>query len=73
MPISLQPALLRFLDNWTVRPIGSSKGQKVDVQLITATNCDLEEAISEKRFRRDLLTASMASKSSASASRTFRF
>jgi transcriptional regulator with PAS, ATPase and Fis domain len=55
MPISLQPALLRFLDNWTVRPIGSSKEQKVDVQLITATNCDLQEAIAEKRFRRDLL------------------
>jgi transcriptional regulator of acetoin/glycerol metabolism len=55
MPISLQPALLRFLDNWTVRPIGSSKEQKVDVQLITATNCDLEEAITERRFRRDLL------------------
>jgi sigma-54 dependent transcriptional regulator, acetoin dehydrogenase operon transcriptional activator AcoR len=55
MPISLQPALLRFLDNWTVRPIGSSKEQKVDVQLITATNTDLEQAITERRFRRDLL------------------
>ncbi len=55
MPISLQPALLRFLDNWTVRPIGSSREQKVDVQLITATNCDLELAVHERRFRRDLL------------------
>lgn len=55
MPTSLQPALLRFLDNWTVRPIGSSKEQKVDVQLITATNCDLDQAIAERRFRRDLL------------------
>jgi len=55
MPISLQPALLRFLDNWTVRPIGSHKEQKVDVQLITATNCDLDQAITERRFRRDLL------------------
>jgi transcriptional regulator of acetoin/glycerol metabolism len=55
MPVSLQPALLRFLDNWTVRPIGSTKEQRVDVQLITATNCDLEEAIAERRFRRDLL------------------
>jgi len=55
MPISLQPALLRFLDNWTVRPIGSQKEQRVDVQLITATNCDLEQAVNERRFRRDLL------------------
>jgi transcriptional regulator of acetoin/glycerol metabolism len=55
MPISLQAALLRFLDNWTVRPIGSSKEQKVDIQLITATNCDLEQAVADRRFRRDLL------------------
>jgi transcriptional regulator with GAF, ATPase, and Fis domain len=55
MPISLRPALLRFLDTWTVRPIGSNKEQKVEVQLITATNCALEDAIAEKRFGRDLL------------------
>jgi transcriptional regulator with PAS, ATPase and Fis domain len=55
LPLSLQPVLLRFLDNWTIRPIGSNKEQKVDVQLVAATNCDLEQAIVEKRFRRDLL------------------
>jgi transcriptional regulator of acetoin/glycerol metabolism len=55
MPMNLQPALLRLLDNWTVRPIGSSREMKVDVQLITATNCDMEEAVADKRFRRDLL------------------
>jgi transcriptional regulator of acetoin/glycerol metabolism len=55
MPMSLQPSLLRFLDHWTVRPIGAGREQKVDVQLITATNCDLEEAVAQKRFRRDLL------------------
>jgi transcriptional regulator of acetoin/glycerol metabolism len=55
MPISLQPALLRFLDSWTFRPIGSKKEHKVNVQLITATNTDLEEAIAERKFRRDLL------------------
>jgi transcriptional regulator of acetoin/glycerol metabolism len=55
MPTSLQPALLRFLDNWTVRPIGSHKEFEVNVQLITATNCNLEEAVAERRFRRDLL------------------
>lgn len=55
MPLNLQPALLRFLDSWTVRPIGSKKELKVDVQLVTATNCDLEQAVAERRFRRDLL------------------
>ncbi len=55
LPLSLQPTLLRFLDNWTIRPIGSNKELNVDVQLIAATNCDLEQAVAEKRFRRDLL------------------
>ena len=55
MPLNLQPTLLRFLDNWTIRPIGSNKEVRFDIQLITATNCDLEEAIAEKRFRCDLL------------------
>jgi transcriptional regulator of acetoin/glycerol metabolism len=55
MPMNLQPTLLRFLDDWIVRAIGSNKEVKVDIQLIAATNCDLEEAIAEKRFRRDLL------------------
>lgn len=55
MPISLQPAILRFLDTWTVRPIGSVKERKVDIQLVTATNCDLEQAIADRRFRQDLL------------------
>jgi sigma-54 dependent transcriptional regulator, acetoin dehydrogenase operon transcriptional activator AcoR len=55
MALNLQPALLRFLDSWTIRPIGSSREVKVNIQLITATNCDLEKAIAEKRFRSDLL------------------
>lgn len=55
MPMNLQPALLRFLDSYTVRPIGSNREVKVDLQLVTATNCDLEHAISERKFRRDLL------------------
>lgn len=55
MALNLQPALLRFLDSWTIRPIGSSREVKVNIQLITATNCDLEKAVAEKRFRSDLL------------------
>ena len=55
MPMNLQPALLRFLDSWTVRPLGSNREVRVDVQLIASTNCELEAAIEEKRFRRDLL------------------
>jgi sigma-54 dependent transcriptional regulator, acetoin dehydrogenase operon transcriptional activator AcoR len=55
MPVSLQARLLRFLDQGTVRAIGSSTEEKVDVQLVAATNCIIEEAVKEKRFRSDLL------------------
>ena len=54
MPVTLQAVLLRFLDDWTVRPVGGAK-QLVDVLLVSATNADLGELISRGRFRSDLL------------------
>jgi sigma-54 dependent transcriptional regulator, acetoin dehydrogenase operon transcriptional activator AcoR len=54
MPVTLQAVLLRFLDDWTVRPVGGAKRQ-VDVLLISATNADLNESIVKGRFRPDLL------------------
>ena len=54
MPIMLQPVLLRFLDDWTARPIGGSN-HVVDILLVSATNAKLDRAISEGRFRPDLL------------------
>ncbi|WP_291179204.1 sigma-54-dependent Fis family transcriptional regulator [Hyphomicrobium sp.] len=54
MPLSLQSVLLRFLDDFTVRPIGG-KPNKVDLLLVSATNVDLHAAVREKRFRPDLL------------------
>ena len=54
MPISLQPVLLRFLDDWTARPIGGAS-QVMDILLISATNAKLDQAISVGRFRSDLL------------------
>jgi len=54
MPLSLQPALLRFYDQRTIRPVGGSAEKAVDVQIIAATHCDLEQAVSERRFREDL-------------------
>jgi transcriptional regulator of acetoin/glycerol metabolism len=55
MPKPMQATLLRLLDDWTVRPVGRATGQRVDVQLITATNRDIEDAVREGQFRRDLL------------------
>ncbi len=54
MPMALQAVLLRFLDDWTVRPVGGASRQ-VDVLLLSATNADLDEAIAKGRFRSDLL------------------
>jgi transcriptional regulator of acetoin/glycerol metabolism len=54
MPVALQAVLLRLLDDWTVRPIGGARA-KVDVFLVSATNATLDKAITEGRFRSDLL------------------
>ena len=54
MPVTLQAVLLRFLDDWTVRPIGGVK-RVVDVLLVSATNANLDDSILRGRFRSDLL------------------
>ncbi len=54
MPMALQAVLLRFLDDWTVRPVGGSP-KLVDVLLVSATNANLDECIARGRFRPDLL------------------
>ena len=53
MPVPLQPVLLRFLDDWTARPIGGTN-HVVDILLVSATNAKLDRAIAEGRFRSDL-------------------
>jgi sigma-54 dependent transcriptional regulator, acetoin dehydrogenase operon transcriptional activator AcoR len=54
MPFTLQSVLLRFLDDFTVRPIGGTPS-KVDVLIVSATNVDLGQAVASRRFRADLL------------------
>lgn len=54
MPFTLQSVLLRFLDDFTVRPIGGQP-RKVDVLLVSATNVDLGQAVTSRKFRPDLL------------------
>jgi transcriptional regulator with PAS, ATPase and Fis domain len=55
MPAGLQAVLLRLLDDWTVRPVGSHRQREVDVLLVAATNANLEERIEQGGFRADLL------------------
>jgi len=54
MSLSTQVKLLRFLQYGEVRRIGENRPIHVDVRLIAATNVDLEEAIENKLFRKDL-------------------
>jgi transcriptional regulator of acetoin/glycerol metabolism len=55
LPLPLQAALLRFLDDGLVRQVGGTASRKVDVQLLAATNADLRDAVAAHRFRADLL------------------
>jgi DNA-binding NtrC family response regulator len=54
IPLSLQPKLLRSLEERSVRPIGGTSEVAFDVRIIAATNRDIETAIEEGRFREDL-------------------
>jgi transcriptional regulator of acetoin/glycerol metabolism len=55
LPLHLQAALLRFFDDGVVRPVGGTAARHVDVQLLAATNADLEEDVAARRFRADLM------------------
>jgi transcriptional regulator with PAS, ATPase and Fis domain len=54
MPVNLQAKLLRVIETREIRPLGSNKTDRVDVRLIAATNRQLEQAVDDGRFRRDL-------------------
>jgi len=54
MPISTQVKLLRVLEQREITRIGDNKPKKVNVRLVSATNQDLEDAVEQGDFRRDL-------------------
>lgn len=54
MPLSIQPKLLRFLQEKEYEPVGGSKTRKADVRIIAATGADLEGTIAAGKFREDL-------------------
>ena len=54
LPLSLQPKLLRVLEEKTVLPVGATTPVKVNVRILAATNRDLKGEVAAGRFRDDL-------------------
>ncbi|MCK9688486.1 sigma 54-interacting transcriptional regulator [Scleromatobacter humisilvae] len=54
MPVALQVKLLRVLQERMVRPVGASHAVPVDVRILSATHRDLDLAIIDGSFRKDL-------------------
>ena len=54
LPLSLQPKLLRFLQEGEIHTLGDRAPRKVNVRVIAATHKDLELLVKEKLFREDL-------------------
>jgi two-component system response regulator GlrR len=54
MPLDLQPKLLRFLDERSIRPVGATKRRQIDVRIVAATHRSLRALVNESLFRSDL-------------------
>jgi two-component system, NtrC family, response regulator PilR len=54
LPLHMQVKLLRVVQEKTVRPIGESREESVDVRILSATHKNLSELVAEGRFREDL-------------------
>jgi DNA-binding NtrC family response regulator len=54
LPVDLQAKLLRAIQEKEIRPVGSTKRIPINVRILAATNRDLEHAVAQGTFRRDL-------------------
>jgi two-component system response regulator PilR (NtrC family) len=54
MPLTLQPKLLRAIEEREILPVGATTPVKIDVRILAATNRDLKKEIEASRFREDL-------------------
>ena len=55
LPLDVQAELLRFLEDGSYRALGSTDLRKSSARVVAATNIDLDHAVHQARFRRDLL------------------
>ena len=54
LPVDLQAKMLRAIQEKEIRPVGSTKHVAINVRILAATNRDLEQAVAQGSFRRDL-------------------
>ncbi len=54
LPLTVQPKLLRFLQEGEIFPLGARRPVRVNVRIIAATHRDLEALVREGKFREDL-------------------
>ena len=54
LPVDLQSKLLRALQEKEIRPVGGTRAIPINVRILAATNRDLEAAVQQGSFRRDL-------------------
>jgi len=55
LPFNMQSKLLVALQSRQVTPVGSSENISVDIRLISATNCQIDDLVTQGNFREDLL------------------
>ncbi len=54
IPLAIQPKLLKYLDDHELRRLGGGESRTVECQVVAATNCDLENLVERRQFRKDL-------------------
>ncbi|HUI85285.1 MAG TPA: sigma-54 dependent transcriptional regulator [Candidatus Binatia bacterium] len=54
LPVDLQSKLLRAIQEKEIRPVGATKAIPINVRILAATNRDLETAVQDGKFRKDL-------------------
>jgi transcriptional regulator with PAS, ATPase and Fis domain len=54
LPVDLQAKMLRALQEKEIRPVGSTRTVPINIRILAATNRDLEHAVAQGSFRRDL-------------------
>jgi len=54
LPVDLQAKLLRAIQEKEIRPVGSTRRVPINIRILAATNRDLEQAVMQGAFRRDL-------------------